>query len=172
MNHINWKIIFNSDILNCDIKKIVELKNEYWPYGIDSQMEWIRENILAEDAHMLAETQDGNLVAYLTLTKVDLRINSLNYKMLGIGNVCVEKMLLGKGYGKALVQKASRYINNCGLLGVLLCKENLVPFYTKCGWTNIQYKRASVAGVDYTYKIMMTNKICDSNAVIEVIRNF
>ncbi len=172
MNQLTWNIVLHSDLSDREIEQIATLKDEYWPHGIDSQIRWIKVNICADDCHLLARAPDGKLLAYLAFVNVGVNINDISNIMIGIGNVCVEKSIKHSGYGKALIHKASDYIESRDSLGILLCKDDVVPFYFKCGWVKIQYNKAIVAGGEFTNNIMMNRPLSVLNSSFEIMREF
>lgn len=116
-------------------EKIAYIKNLSWNYGIESQLKWLENNLVAEDLHIMAYTE-GELVAYLNLVNRKIIVNGIEKQVLGIGNVCAGEK--GKGYGKLLMQGLGQFLNREGKIGVLFCKEQLVPFYKKHDWQLVE----------------------------------
>lgn len=154
--------------------RIAELKNQHWPYGIDSQIQWMKKNIYANDVHLMGEeeTEKGIVLrAYLTLSQLNVVIDNNNYDLIGIGGVCVDKGSQHTGMGKRLVDKANIYIKEQGRPGLLLCKDNLADFYKKCGWNLLKFQMAVVAGRNYEHNIMLLGANGSCSKII-IDRNF
>lgn len=171
---MNWKVVKHKDLSMAEGLRIAYLKDQHWPYGLESQILWMKDNIEMDDAHLMGEEQDGNMVelkAYITLTNLSVMIDDLYIDCLGVGGVCVDKAIQHSGIGRLLMQEARKYINKQGRMGILLCKAPLVPFYEKCGWEPVQYQSALVAETNYEHNIMLLGKKCTcSNIIID--RNF
>jgi len=171
---MNWKLVKHKDLTMADGLRIAYLKEQHWPYGLESQILWMRDNIALDDVHLMGEKQDGDkivLEAYITLSNLTVTIDNQQIDCIGVGGVCVDKTIQHSGIGRLLMQEAEMYITKQGRLGILLCKESLVSFYKKCGWKLVQYKSASVAGINYEHNIMLLGKNCTcSNIIID--KNF
>lgn len=171
---MNWKVVKHRDLSMAEGLRIAYLKDQHWPYGLESQILWMRENIGIEDAHLMGEDQDGEeiiLKAYITLSNLNVVIDDQCLKCIGIGGVCVDKAIQHSGIGRHLMQKAGDYISEHDQIGILLCKDSLVPFYEKCGWKLVHYQKAVVAGNNYERNIMLLDKDCTcSNIIID--KNF
>ena len=50
-----WKTVKNTDLSVVEKLQIAELKNQYWPYGIASQIRWMKDNIQKNDVHLMGE---------------------------------------------------------------------------------------------------------------------
>lgn len=125
------KFIKHGDITPTIIDSIIVLKSVAWPYDRTSQLQWISNNIKDSDIHVLLYS-DSLLVSYLNLIDINLIVKGKEDKGLGVGNVCaLEK---GKGWGKELIIRTNEYIVNNNFVGLLLCKQELVKFYSHFGW--------------------------------------
>lgn len=171
---MNWKIIRHGDLQTGYALAIAEIKNQHWPYGIQSQIDWMNANIMENDLHLLGLEENGdayNLIAYLTLSRIKAVIDNQEDQFIGIGGVCIDKEHLHTGLGKILVEESNRYIVKQGMQGMLLCKDNLIPFYHKCGWQKVNYQSAEVAKEEYKFNIMTLNGLHECRS-ISIDRNF
>lgn len=128
---MNFVFIKHSE---CDFQtllKIVELKQQYWDYPVDIQMEWIKNNVFDNDVHLIIKDNE-TYIAYLQLSTVDDICNTMT--MIGIGNVCVNNLYKNQEYGYLVMKIADFYIRQQKKLGILLCKKELIHFYQKCNW--------------------------------------
>ena len=97
------------------------------------QKEWFDTNIKPDDYHLLIWSNE-TLIAYLNAVKVEIRTETSLYRALGIGNVCVSKTEAHRGIGSIMMACINSYIASLNIFGVLLCKKELVPFYTNSNW--------------------------------------
>lgn len=172
MIELKWKFVKHVDLSVAEKLQIAELKNQHWPYGIESQLQWMKENINDNDYHILGiDALTTNLLAYITIVQLKVVIDGITKPMLGIGGVCISKEIEHSGYGKILTKTAETFIQKRNLHGILLCKDELVHFYKKVGWKLIVFKQAEVAGSKYTHNVMCIGPafVCDT---IVIDRNF
>ncbi|WP_089604234.1 GNAT family N-acetyltransferase [Acinetobacter piscicola] len=156
------KLIKHQDVTEQDIKQVVDLKSMQWNFSLDKQIQWIKNNIKNSDFHMFL-LLNGKGVAYLNLIDIDLIVNGISRKGLGIGNVCaIEK---GKGHGFELMKEANKVISNLNQTGLLFCKEPLLKFYHSLGWEELAPKSYKVKGDNL--KVMVFNIKYDNNFFIE-----
>ena len=153
------------------LKEIISLKNQYWVYPYESQKRWINENFENDDFHLLMAL-DGDFVAYLSISHVEIKLDGEKNDMLGIGSVCVKRECAGKGFGKAIVSKANDIIREYNSIGVLLCHDALVAFYRRCGWNLINYNIAILDGQRYNDNIMLLSDVESVVDSIDINKNF
>lgn len=159
MNNLRWKIVQHNDITDSDLIAIARLKDQHWTHGIDSQLEWMTRNLERSDFHLFGANTDAELVAYLALVNINLTINDedCSCSYLGLSNVCVDRNIEKKGMGSKLIFHANEFIKKNNRPGILLCKDSLIPFYTKNGWRVLEYHNAVVGREDYLKNIMIFN---------------
>lgn len=135
MNKI--QIIRHGDLSIREVLDIIEIKSIAWPYDVDSQFRWIIRNLLTDDLHFLLRDQNsGAIVAYLNLVEVEAEIERGKItKCWGLGNVCARQK--GRGSGRELLEHLNCYIESSGKPGILLCKENVLGFYSKMNWEQL-----------------------------------
>ena len=171
---MNWKVVKHKDLSMAEELQIAYLKEQHWQYGLESQILWMRDNIQEDDAHLIGERSDDKktiIQAYLTLINLIVKIDGQCLDYIGVGCVCVDKAYQQTGIGRHLMKEAELYIKEQNKCGILLCKNTLVPFYKKCGWHQLEYQSATVAGNQYEHNIMLLDKACTcSNITID--RNF
>ncbi len=136
---MNFDFIKHSECSEKILNDICILKKQYWDYPLDSQREWLQENIADSDVHLFIRNNQGCLIAYLSLVEVkishDDNVDNVdNVDMLGVGSVCVDKKHTGQHLGFLLMNLVNFYVKKNKRQGVLLCSDNLADFYTKCGW--------------------------------------
>lgn len=164
-------------IKHCDIdrecmNKIVALKQQHWNYSYDSQINWMDENIRKDDEHLCMKL-NGELIAYLNLTEIFCTTDKLSIKAWGVGNVCVDKRYSKKGFGTALMTATNSFIKEQNRNGILLCHENLIPFYEKSGWMQLNGNMViTVAGISFEHSLMTLNSVINDVAYVDIDRNF
>lgn len=131
---LNIQLIEHRDISDVDLLKIIQLKTQHWKYSIDEQIRWINTNMQENDYHLKIETSRNEIIAYLNLVNCEVYLANECYKMLGIGNVCVDKSYQGQNYGHLLMDICRFYLLRLRKTGLLLCKEKLIPFYSSSNW--------------------------------------
>ena len=153
----NEKILLkNEDLTEDRIEDIISLKQEHWPYPMESQKEWMKKNHQKGDLHLLLY-ESGKPIAYLDMVQVRIKMDEVEKSVLGIGNVCVSKAYQGKGIGKECVLAANKEIVDRGEEGILLCRLPLVQFYTKCGWSLIKAEKVMIQDKDFKDCVMILN---------------
>lgn len=149
--------------------KIIMLKDQYWHYPKESHERWRKENLHDDDYHLWLENEAGELIAYLNLVFLQVRFDKRYEKVIGVGNVCVNKDLSGNGIGLLLMQICNYYITNHERRSVILCNKTLANFYTKSGW--IPYPgKVVVKAINYS-GLVMFNKLPEE-LLIEIEKKF
>ena len=112
---------------------IVHLKDLCWPYGIRSQLEWIKNNIYESDMHICVFCGDL-LVGYCNLI-VDVSLfDEIKLPFFGIGNLCVDPNYRKKGIGAFILKQCLNLSKNKNISCLLLCNnEQNYLFYLKNG---------------------------------------
>lgn len=131
---MKFQFILHSQITNEILSQIINLKKNHWDYSFEQHKEWIFENINYKDIHVLMFDNE-KAVAYMNLIKIEVVINDKVMPFLGIGNVCSKEK--GKGYGKELLLGVNSFLKDEKHYGLLLCKNELVAFYSKYNWITI-----------------------------------
>lgn len=132
---VEVKTIKHSKITDLQLKDICKIKSAFGNYSYESQLKWIHDNIKSEDIHFLIY-DNLKLIAYANLIEEYLTVNNEKINILGLGNVCVDEK--GKDKGTLLMTNINQYLLNNKRTGLLFCKQNLVPFYIKNGWSLLE----------------------------------
>lgn len=151
-------IVFSA-IRNCELDnklrgRIIALKQQSWPYPVESQIKWLEENLEAGDEHLYAEDGEGKLVAYLNIVRLQPAIDGITTALHGVGNVCVDQAVMKKGLGKQIVLYAEKRLEEKESCGILLCSAALAGFYQKCGWREAFFSQVKIAGRCFDQKVM------------------
>lgn len=146
-------LIKHSDISDHDVTRIISLKSQHWKYDPESQIKWLNEHLQSDDCHLLLSLSDHSLVGYLNIVLVDCQYDHASERLAGIGNVCVDRRVLGEGVGLLLMAISKFYVRSMKLRSVLLCSSKLVGFYEKAGWREF-LGSVTISGELYKKKIM------------------
>lgn len=168
---IKFKLIENQSLNDRQLKQIIDLKEQYWSYDYISQKKWIELNFLDRDMHLLLYL-DEIPIAYTGINLLNCVVDDKVIQFLGLGNVCVDHNYLGNQFGKKVVEISTNYIMKKSKPGMLLCHNHLLPFYLKCGWEELGYKKAFVQNREFNEKIMTISY--DKKEIYEIIieKNF
>jgi predicted N-acetyltransferase YhbS len=129
------EIIKHNDILFRDLLRAIAVKNVSWPHPVESQVKWVIDNMQPEDLHVFLK-EEGEDLAYMTLSPVIATVNGVNTSFMGLGCVCSAKH--GVGLGKKLMENVNKWLKDNNHKGLLFCKIELVQFYKKYGWSLIE----------------------------------
>ena len=152
---LNTKIIKHSDLNNELLLEICSIKNIAWPYPLESQKQWLRNNLIGSDIHLLLYNEDI-LIAYLNLVNVEVVIDKNKVKALGVGNVC--SSVRGKGYGADLMRAANNYILQCKKSAILFCNRELLNFHQKYDWIAVDRDSIDLPNIKaQTFEVMLYN---------------
>ncbi len=145
------KCINHKDITNEQLNKIVLIKGQHWKYPMDEQLRWISQNLNCYDKHLMIFNKENTIISYMNIVNVKIYVENIDYNVYGIGNVCVDINYIGKNMGKLLMCACTSYLNNINKIGILLCKDKLIPFYTESGWKK------------YNNKLIINKEVCNNN---------
>lgn len=163
------RMVENSCLSNKEQQRIIMLKQQHWHHPMQSQINWMKENIRNGEYHLWLGQPDGQIIAYLNFVFLSVRFENRVEELVGIGNVCVDKALSGKGIGLLLMQICNYYIKCQDKKAVLLCRKDLVSFYKKSGWK--EYLGSTVLlGKEYKESIMFS--VLPEEKRVEIERNF
>lgn len=166
------RTIRHDDLCAADLTAIAALKAQFWQYPVQSQIKWMEAHFAPSDTHLLLY-QDDALIAYSGLSRVFCRVNGEEKVLTGLGNVCVHKDFQKLGYGKTIVDHATKTIIDSGKAGILLCHAALVPFYAGCGWNRCDMMHTVVEGETYRHCVMTVNEPSHAAiAQLQIDRNF
>ncbi|MGE5629218.1 MAG: GNAT family N-acetyltransferase [Solirubrobacterales bacterium] len=165
LENIMFRISFisNKNISKNILSDICEIKSIPWPYSLKSQLAWISNNISDNDIHVLLYNGE-EFIAYLNLVEIEFSIDGVLTQGYGIGNVCSREK--GKGYGSILMRNVNEYLKENDKIGLLLCKQELIPFYEKCSWDLISKGKLKLNNENKLVNAMTYNLI-DSYCVLE-----
>jgi predicted GNAT family N-acyltransferase len=167
LNNFIVNFVKHSEVSSTLLDEVISLKQQHWPHSYKSQLDWINKNLNGNDYHLLLMNREGNLLGYMNLVNRMVNGNPI----LGVGNVCINNVLLNKGIGTVLMQIGKYYSKELSLDLVLLCKSDLAPFYKKCGF--FQNKNKVFIGGEISHKcVMFSNSTYCSETSILIDQSF
>lgn len=101
------QLIKHNDILFRDLLRAVTVKNVAWPHPVDSQLKWIIDNMHPDDLYVFLK-ENGEDLAYMTLSTVTASVNGVDTPFKGVGCVCSAH----PGMGGQIVDVQSRRNNS------------------------------------------------------------
>jgi hypothetical protein len=149
------KYLVHNEIEDKDLQSVIDIKSIAWPYSVENQLQWIKNNISNEDVHVLLLDENDAVTAYLNMIAIDFEINGKKHSGFGVGNVCASEK--GSGNGANLMREINRYFVENKKIGLLFCKEGLLGFYKKQGWYLIPDEKIAVEGINKHTHIMILN---------------
>jgi len=153
------KIVLHKNINRKDLLLICDIKRAFGDYSLESQLDWINNNLADDDVHFML-FNNGVLVGYLNIINTYFKCNGILYSAFGIGNVCtIEKCM---GYGSLLLEKINCYILKKNKYGLLFCKNNLIAFYSKYNWKLVNVDSKELITNCINTMVLSSNKTFES----------
>lgn len=176
MTEWNMQLKQTKELNEHDMNSSIALKQQYWNYSTVEQKKWFRENIIADDYHILIY-QGELLLAYLNAVNVEVEINYFKHRMMGIGNVCVAEKHAHTGVGSILMACTNAFIKQSSSCGILLCKKKLIPFYESSNWQILSPQQVTISGQSYAHIVMLYDPlrmatVGENKQMISLSRNF
>lgn len=130
---MEFEFVKHDELSISSLDEIISIKGSVWNYPIESHKDWISKNIRPGDYHLIVRNSD-KCVAYLNI--IDLKITTQQniFYTWGIGNVCVRPEFQGKNYGLLLLKLVDFFLASTHREGVLICRDQVAPFYERCNW--------------------------------------
>lgn len=143
------------------IIQIVYLKDTQWSFGINSQLEWFKNNIKKNDIHNLLYFK-SQLIGYTLLRRRSFHNNNkLKKRYLLFDTLIIHKNYRNKKLSNLLMIFNNTIIRETGLFSFLICKNKVVSFYKRHNW--IKLKKKNIKVVDHPFStngmLFNTNKI-------------
>lgn len=164
MDPQNHNVIYvkHIDLSRNDLLSICHIKSLAWHYSVESQIEWINKNINPNDLHVML-WGNNKLLAYMSLTVIEVIIDGVKKSALGLGSVCsLEK---GKGYGSILMNNVNNYLFTDKKIGLLFCKKELTKFYSMNHWKLIDKEIINLSVNNADIEAMIYNVSYDFSVI-------
>ncbi len=170
-----FNVLYHKNIKKEQIDSIIQLKEQHWKYGVESQARWIKNHIQGDDIHVLGYLEQSNkLVSYSHLVNVKANVDGRLVNCLGWGNLCVCKEYEHKGHAKEMIQFLNEYIRGRNEEGITLCKADKAAIYSRYSWNKVDAIKVIVENEQFNEIVMlldcedMTNNI----NTLEINRSF
>lgn len=151
-------LISHKDVTGQQLEEIIKIKSKAWRYSLSSQLEWINTNLKDTDIHVLLSL-DENMIAYLNLIGIEIKIEGNSRGCYGIGNVCASEK--GKGWGKEIMTHTNLFLMQKKKIGLLFCRDSLVNFYRLNNWELLKKNKLTLSFDNESIETMIFN--CDFN---------
>jgi len=127
--------IYKTADLDAGIRKqLGELvEKEFGHIPIVKETEW------ATPSYTIIYFSGNEIGSFYNIVERDVRIDDQLYKTAGINNVITPPSYRGKGFSSLLLRETMEFIFDelKKDIGLLLCADNLVPFYEKLNWYKV-----------------------------------
>lgn len=125
-----------------DYKKLSqEIKNEleYYIFNEFGEIPIVKETDWAEPNWTIVYSSEGQIVSFYNIVERKVSIDHKFYKCGGINNVITPSKYRGKGFATKMLNDTSNFLfeNLKCDIGLLLCADELVPFYEKLNWYKV-----------------------------------
>lgn len=126
-----------------NIKKIFEIKNENWKYGLNSQKKFFIKNILPDDYHVLLFFKK-KLIGYTAFRKRKIISNKLRQNYLLLDTIIISKKYRKKTFTKKLMMFNVNLIKKSKISCFLFCNKAKTRFFKRYNWTILPKSRFKV----------------------------
>ncbi len=110
------------------------IDNEFGHIPIVNETEW------ATPDWTIVYYKNDLIATFYNIIEREITVDGKIYKIGGINNVITPKEFRGKGYASKTLKNTEKLIFDelkCAF-GVLLCADNLIPFYEKLNWYKVK----------------------------------
>ncbi|MFL1897433.1 GNAT family N-acetyltransferase [Aquimarina sp. 2-A2] len=109
------------------------IEDEFGHIAIVKETEWAAPN------WTIIYYDNLQIVTFYNIVEREITIDTKNYRVSGINNLITPKEFRGMGYASKILKETENLIFEdlkCDM-GVLLCADDLIPFYEKLHWYQI-----------------------------------
>lgn len=158
----------NNDFMMIEIKqnelndnyhrKILQLKDKVWKYGIFMQKKWFEENVKEQDSHFILLNKN-EAIAYIMVVPYNVIIDDKMVSIRILSNVCVDPSYRGIGIGKYILDAVVQSMEKEKLVLFTTLKNKM--FYEKSGFS--LFEGEIICKNSDTSKILMFTKNIEFN---------
>lgn len=128
--------IYNTQDLDTSIKNQLDnfIEEEFGHIPIVKETAWAVPN------HTIIFYQGDEIAGFYNIVERTITIDGKDYFAVGINNVITPPKYRGKGISSKTLRETEDFIFTelKAELGLLLCADNLLPFYNKLNWYRVQ----------------------------------
>ncbi len=153
--------------VSSDLEAIYRLEMDSFSEAVQDSFDTIRDRFLEYPEGMFVVENNGKVVGSIITACLDeldlvssndlknMKIHHADGKLLVILSLMVSRTCHGKGYGTLLIKHIIKYaMHNRKFAIVLMCRENLIPYYRKLNFKLLK-KSSSVKGGKTWYEMIL-----------------
>ncbi len=152
---MDFEFVKHDELSTSCLDEIISIKGSVWNYPVESHKDWIAKNIRFGDYHLIVKNRD-KYVAYLNIIDLIIKAKQTDILAWGIGNVCVRPEFQGKNYGLLLLKLVDFFLASTHRAGVLICRDQVAPFYERCNWRKYSGSVIVPDGSDLMYNFFFS----------------
>ena len=127
------KVLTTRQLKRQDIFQICNLKNTYWRFSLDKQIQWFQKNIKNDDIHFCYFKRQ-NIVAYNSLRKSYFIFKEKKRIFFLFDTFLIHKNFRKIGLAKKMMNQNLKLLKKSKKIGFLLCQKKHINFYKKLKW--------------------------------------
>ena len=149
----------NTTKLNKEIiTSICQIKDEYWSFGLKSQLKYFKKNIKSFDIHNLMY-KNSELVGYTVFRVRKIFLKKKLKKYLLLDSIIIKKKFRKKNLEKLLMEYNNKMIKSKKMISILFCKTIKERFFKKYSWKSLKKNNYNVLDHELPEKVMYFNKL-------------
>ena len=125
------------------ILSICKLKNSFWKWTIQKQIEWFKKTAKKTDINNML-TVNNRLAGYTLLRKRNAYVNNKFFTYYYFDSFVLHKEFRNKGLGKKLILFNNKVLNKLKKHSFLTCTKKTIPFYLKYNWKILPKNRFQI----------------------------
>lgn len=131
-------VVAHSDLTADDVTRLRRLFDAEYQQGFGDWDPDLPYGYAPHDFHIAAR-QGGETVGHVGWARRVICVGDREIVIAGVGGVMVSDLARGERLGSRLMNRAAESMADAGgiAFGYLGCREEVVSFYTACGWTRI-----------------------------------
>ena len=122
-----------------EVMQICKLKNNFWKFGLRSNLDWFRNKIKSNDIHNMIFA-NFKLIGYTVLRVNTLFRNKSKIKYFYFDTLIIDKKYRSNKFSSILMYFNNQIILNNKKISFLICQKQMVKFYKKFSWKLLNKK--------------------------------
>ena len=142
---LTFKSIITKNLTNKNIYDICILKETHWKFGLNSQLNFFKENIKPFDLHNCCFLNE-KLIGYTLLKNKSFKKKDIKINFIHFDTLILDKNFRNKKIGNKLMSFNNDKIIAQKLPAFLICNKKMKNFYIKNLWkkANNDYKKIDI----------------------------
>lgn len=139
-------VVAHTDLAADDLARLRPLFDAEYQRGFGDWDPDLPYGYAPHDFHIVAR-QEGEVVGHVGWARRAVRVGGREVVVAGVGGVLVSDRVRGQRLGGRLMNRAAESMTSAGGIGFgyLGCRDDVVSFYTACGWTRISAAERSIS---------------------------